>query len=145
MPKIFTSRTRNVADMSVLKHAGTQMFQNKTDWQRNSMIGHSSYGVTPQPERYSVNPFLTKSEDVRNTLMNMDFKLQSKGKYTSGITPHFFKQVKDVEEYVADLNDRPATIRNKDFPYLTSFVGKDIQYDVDFFIRQANNFDILYK
>lgn len=145
MPKIFSSRSRNVADTSVLKHAGTQVFQSKGDYFKGNVLGYSSNAVTPHSERYGVAPYLTKSSEVQQSLMDMDVKLQSKGMYTSGVTPHFFKQVKDAENYVADMNMQPATMLNSDFPYTKSFVGKDIQYDVDFFIRQANNFDVIYK
>lgn len=145
MPKIFTSKSRNSAEMSVLKHAGTQMFQNKTDYMKNSLVGTASYGTGAKTERYGVTPFLTKGEEVQNTLSDMDFRLGSKGAYTTGSNPNFFNQVKDLEDYVANLNSRPAHMLNRDFPYMKTFAGRDIQYDVDFFIRQANGFDVLYK
>ena len=144
MPTIFSSRSRNVADNSVLKHAGTQVFQNKNDFQRSAIMANASTAVTPHTERYGVTPYLSRGDDLTKSLDDMNFKLQPKGRYTSAISPHFFKQVKDAEEYVADLNMRPETIRSGGLT-TKSFIGKDIQYDVDFFIRASNSFDTMYK
>ena len=91
-----------------------------------------------------MNPYLTKSDDVMRTLEDMHVYLKERGR-DKGLYPHFFQQVKDLEQYVLTLNSKPARIMNKDFPYAHTMVGKDLQYDIDYFIRAANNFDVLYK
>ena len=145
VPKVFTPRSRNISDMSVLKHAGSQMFQNKTDYMRGSMLSNMPTAVTPHTERYGVTPYLTNSGSVHDSLLNLEYKLQNKGKYSSGFSPHFFKQVKDAEDYVANMNMLSAPLSDNPYSISAMYNRKDVDSDVDFFVRQANNFDILFK
>ena len=145
VPKIFTTRSRNMLDGSILKHAGSQMFQNRSDYFGGSSLGGIATATTPHTERYGVTPYLTNPASAHDSLLDMEVRLHNKGRYTSGSNPHFFKQVKDAEQYIANLNMGISPLIGSTYSLSNSYAGKDVQYDVDFFIRQANNYDVLYK
>jgi hypothetical protein len=146
MPKIFSSRSRNDVPKSALKHAGSQMLQNRTDWQTGSLVGKSSYGhQTPRTEYYGHTPYLTRNDELRDSLNDMNVNRQIHLSYKNGSANNYISQIKDTEEYVSTLSSKPVSILNRDFPFMKQFAGQDNQYEYDYFIRQANNFDVQHK
>lgn len=145
VPKIFTSRSRNPYGSSSLHHAGTEMLRSSNNYQQDNMVGQPSFGTAAQTQRFgSTTARYSTQEETKNGLMSTGIQPQSRAQ-DNGLTPHFFQQVKDLEGYVTSMNQRPATMLSRDFPYLKTYAGKEVQYDVDFFIRQASTFDVLYK
>jgi hypothetical protein len=145
MPDVFTSRSRNATGGSVLSNAGSQVFKSSSYWDTDRLVGQPSFNTAAKTARYGISTYNPANEETKNNLRETGMSMTKRGTTNSGVTPHFFQQVKDVEEYVATQSHRPATMISKDFPYLKTFIGREVQYDVDFFIRIASQFDVLFK